>query len=180
MKKLLVILLVLIPIAAFSQDNSAQKPKTKFEAFSSKTGSIVKFYDISLPKMSVSYSTLETGIRVLNSESNVYFYRLVEPATSTSRANIAMIEYSDLVEINKALAVLISEVESDVATNPEYLENKFRTEDGFEIGYYVREGKARWFMNFDGYGNSTVFVKKQEELVTAFKNAQTKIEELKQ
>ena len=51
MKKLLVILLVLIPIAAFSQDNSAQKPKTKFEAFSSKTGSIVKFYDIKLPKI---------------------------------------------------------------------------------------------------------------------------------
>ena len=43
MKKLLVILLVLIPIAAFSQDNSAQKPKTKFEAFSSKTGSILSF-----------------------------------------------------------------------------------------------------------------------------------------
>ena len=51
MKKLLVILLVLIPIAAFSQDNSAQTPKTKFEAFSSKTGSIVKFYDIKLPKI---------------------------------------------------------------------------------------------------------------------------------
>jgi serine protease inhibitor ecotin len=71
MKKLLVILLVLIPIAAFSQDNSAQKPKTKFEAFSSKTGSIVKFYDIKLPKITSASHNIETRIRIVKSESDV-------------------------------------------------------------------------------------------------------------
>ena len=71
MKKLLVILLVLIPIAAFSQDNSAQKPKTKFEAFSSKTGSIVNFYDIKLPKITSASHNIETRIRIVKSESDV-------------------------------------------------------------------------------------------------------------
>ena len=64
------------------------------------------------------------------------------------------------------------------SANLDYLENKFRTEDGFDIGYYVIEGKARCFFTLEGHG--TVFVKDTEELVTAFKNAQTKIEELKQ
>ena len=90
-----------------------------------------------------------------------------------------MIEYSDLVEINKALDKLCASVETDIAANPDYLENKFRTVDGFEVGYYINKAKASWFMKLERYTSSTVFVKNQETLVDAFKNAQAKIEELK-
>jgi len=90
-----------------------------------------------------------------------------------------MIEYSDLVEINKALAKLTSEVDADCAENPDYLENKFRTVDGVEVGYYVSKGKASWFMKLERYTSSTVFIKSKEVLVEAFTNAQKKIEELK-
>lgn len=33
-----------------------------------------------------------------------------------------MIEYSDLVEINKALAKLVAEADTDCSANPDYLE----------------------------------------------------------
>ena len=89
-----------------------------------------------------------------------------------------MIEYSDLVEINKALAKLLNEVDSDCLSNPDYLENRFITEDGFRIGYYVNDGKANWFVRLDRYGKSTVFIKK-EVLAENFPAAQKKIEELK-
>lgn len=68
---------------------------------------------------------------------------------------------------------------SDIQSNPDYLENKFITEDGFQIGYYVSKGKASWYIKLERYGSSTVFVKNAEALISAFKNAQSKIEELK-
>ena len=90
-----------------------------------------------------------------------------------------MVEYSDLVEINKALAVLSTEVDTDVVANPDYLENKFKTVDGFEVGYYVSKGNAHWFLKLDSYSRSTVFVKDKSLIIDAFLNAQAKIEELK-
>ena len=90
-----------------------------------------------------------------------------------------MIEYSDLVEINKALTKLASEVEADVASNPDHLENKFRTEDGFEVGYFVSKGEANWYLKLVRYSRHTVIVKNKTVVIDAFKNAQAKIEELK-
>ena len=89
-----------------------------------------------------------------------------------------MIEYSDLVEINKALTKLLSEVDADCESNPDYLENRFITDDGFRIGYYIENGKANWFVRLERYSKSTVFVKK-EILAENFPAAQKKIEELK-
>lgn len=90
-----------------------------------------------------------------------------------------MIEYSDLVEINKALAKLVTEVDADCAVDPDYLENRFITDDGFQIGYYVSKGKASWYLKLERYSNSTVFIKNAAELTTNFTAAQKKIEELK-
>lgn len=179
MKKLIILLAMLLPLSVYAQQDDAKKQMTKFEEFTSKTGSIVKFVDVTLPRLSLSYGSLETGIRTIKSNSNAYFYRLEKGETSSSIARIAMIEYSDLVEINKAVIKLSSEVEADIATNPDYLENKFRTVDGFEIGYYISEGKANWFLKLERYSSSTVFIKNQDVVIDAFKNAQAKIEELK-
>lgn len=179
MKKIILLIAMLIPMASFAQKVEDAKKLTKFEEFSSKTGSIVKFVDVKLPRLSLNYGSLETGIRILKSGSSAYFYRLEKGETSSSVARIAMIEYSDLVEINKALVKLSSEVESDIAANPDYLENKFITVDGFEVGYYVSKGEAQWYMKLERYTNSSVFVRSQSVIIDAFKNAQAKIEELK-
>ncbi len=181
MKKILLSLMLLIPLACYSQNNEDAKKLTKFEEFSSKTGSITKFIDVTLPNIPRSYSgTLETGVRTISgSQKNMYFYRIEESETSSRNGHIAMIEYSDLVEINKALDRLIKEVDLDIQSKPDYLENKFVSNDGFQIGYYVSKGKAAWYMKLERYASSTVFPKSAEDLIPAFKNAQSKIEELK-
>jgi len=180
-KKILFLLLLALPICMFGQVDNKAKQMTKFEEFSSATGKIVKFQDYSLPNISGGFmNSLVTGIRtIMGGSSNAYFFRIEDPQTSRSASHIAMIEYSDLVEINRALDKLCASVDADVAANPDYLENKFRTVDGFEVGYYISKGKASWFMKLERYTSSTVFVKNQETLVEAFKNAQAKIEELK-
>lgn len=174
MKKVLIALAMMMPLVAFAQDDS-EKQQTKFEQLASKTGKLSKFVDVKMPRLGY----LETSIRtVLGEQENKYFYRIEKPETSTTNERIAMIEYSDLVEINKALTKLLSQVDADCNSNPDYLENRFITEDGFRIGYYVDNGKANWFIRLERYGKSTVFIKK-EELAKNFPLAQQKIEELK-
>lgn len=173
MKKLIISLALILPLLSYAQDDT-EKKQTKFEQFISKTGKISKFLDVNMPKLGY----LETSIRiVMGEEKNAYFYRIEKPETSTTNSRIAMIEYSDLVEINKALTKLLSEDEADCASNPDYLENRFITEDGFKIGYYVDKGRANWFITLEKYSKSTVFLKR-ELLAEAFPAAQKKIEEL--
>ena len=181
MKNFFFILVVIIPMFCYSQNKEEAKTLTKFEEFTSKTGSIMKFVDVKLPNIPLFFmGSISTGVRtILNTQENAYFYRIEQGETSKSVAHIAMIEYSDLVEVNKALEKLISEVDSDTQSNPDYLENKFITEDGFQIGYYVSRGKASWYIKLERYSSSTVFIKNGEVLVSAFKDAQSKIEELK-
>lgn len=174
MRGVLFVALVLMSIASYGQDDS-QKKQTKFEQLASKTGSILKFVDISMPRI----GNLETSVRtVLGEQKNKYFYRIEKLETSNSNSKIAMIEYSDLVEINKALTKLLSEEKTDSESNPDYLENKYITEDGFSIGYYIEKGIPNWFVRLERYGKSTVFVKK-ETIAENLPAAQKKIEELK-
>lgn len=180
MKKMLVLLMLLLPMATMAQDDLTKK-LTKFEQFSSKTGRISKFVDVKMPNISESFmGSLSASIRTLmGGQQNAYFYRIEEAETRSSVSHIAMIEYSDLVEINKALAKLVTEVDADCAVDPDYLENRFITDDGFQIGYYVSKGKASWYLKLERYSNSTVFIKNAAELTTNFTAAPKKIEELK-
>lgn len=181
MKKVILMLMALMmSLTAFSKSGEA-KQMTKFEEFSSKTGSIIKFVDYKLPNLPKKWTgALETGIRVIKaSQEDKYFYRLVEHERGSSLSYIAMIEYSDLVEINKALERLTSEVESDAATKPYYLENKFSTEDGFVVGYCVDKGSVHWFLKLEYSESSFVAVSNQDVLVESFKNAQIVIEGFK-
>lgn len=182
MKKIVIIMMMALMMPAVSNaQNDAAKKLTKFEQITSKTGRISKFVDIRMPSIPESFmGSLSASIRtVMGEQTNSYFYRIEDPETNRSVAHIAMIEYSDLVEINKALTKLVAEVDADCTANPDYLENRFITNDGFEIGYYVSKGKASWYMKLERYSSSTVFIKNAESLITNFQNAQKKIEDLK-
>ena len=135
--------------------------------------------------MSFLGGQLETSIRlVMKEDCEYFFYRISKPETSSSIARIAMIEYADLVEINKALAILASSVDADLEAKPDYLENKFRTNDGFEVGYYITENgqtgkkEAKWFIKLERYSGSTVFPRSTKDVLDSFSEAQAKMEEL--
>ncbi len=150
MKKLLTVLIVLLYASCFSQDvkNDDEKTRTKMEQFVSQSGVIIKFADINLSKLKAGNTVAETRIRKLNSGDNVkYFYQIEKPGQYGK--STASVEYSDLLEVIKAFNSLKLEVENDVNSNPDYLENKFITEDGFQLGYYVSKGKANWYIKLE-------------------------------
>ena len=175
------IVFTLISLTTFAQDakKEVQKIETKMDLFSSKTGTIIKFIDTKLSPMKTSYSNLETRIRkVVGNEESHYFYQIEKQAQYSNPT--ALIEYSDLLEIIKAFNVLKAEIDKDMKSNPDYLENKFTTEDGFQLGYYVSNGKLVWYIRLEKYGSdNTVFIKDVQTLETSLLEAKNKIEELK-
>lgn len=85
-----------------------------------------------------------------------------------------------MIEVLKALKVLKTEVTNDVSANPDYMENKFVTVDGFQLGYYVSNGKASWYIKLEKYGSeNTLFIDNGDTIEIAFTEAKNKIDELK-
>ncbi|WP_114792493.1 hypothetical protein U0035_01915 [Niabella yanshanensis] len=167
---------------AFSQEvkNDVDGTKTKMDAFVSKTGTITKFVDTKLPNLRTSLGGFATTrIRKLTSGStSAYFYQIVKGGSYGS--NTASIEYSDLGEIINALKLLKSEVDKDIASKPDYLENKFITVDGFQIGYYISNEKPTWYIKLESYGSdNTIYLKSGDDIEVPFIEAKAKIEELK-
>lgn len=182
LKKLMLISTVTVmSVTSYAQDvkKEAETVKTKMDVFASKTGSITKFRDFKLPNLKASYSSAETRIRkISNSASSAFFYQIVKEGKYSN--STASIEYSDLIEVLKALKALKIEVSSDISSNPDYMENKFVTVDGFQLGYYVSNGKANWYIKLEKYGtDNTLFIDNGETIETAFTEAKNKIDELK-
>lgn len=153
--------------------------KTKMDVFTSKTGSITKFVDTKLPNLKASFGSPETRIRkISNGSSNAYFYQIEKEGKYSNTT--ASIEYNDLIEVLKAIKALKTEVSNDVAANPDYMENKFITVDGFQVGYYVSKGKASWYIKLEKYGSdNTLFIDNGDIIESAFTEAKNKIDELK-
>ena len=65
-------------------------------------------------------------------------------------------------------------------SSADYLEHKFTTEDGFQIGYGGSDIKSLlWFMTLEKYGDATVLFKDHANLKNALEAGQNKIKELK-
>lgn len=179
---LLILSTFILTSTAFAQDakKDAQKAETKMEAFASKTGTIIKFIDTKLSDLKLSYGLVaETRIRkIINGQEARFYYQIENQGKYGS--STASIDYTDLLEVIKAIKSLKAEVEKDIALNPDYLENKFTTTDGFQVGYYVSKGKTNWYLRLEKYGSdNTIFVKDGNSIEPAFIEAKNKIEELK-
>lgn len=181
-KSTIILTLLLGSMTLFAQDikKEAEKIPTKMDLFSSKTGSITKFIDTKLPNLKTAYGGAETRIRKINNGvTSAYFYQIEKEGKYSN--STASIEYNDLLEVLKALKALKPEVEKDIVANPDYLENKFVTVDGFQVGYYVSGGKATWYIKLEKYGSeNTLFIDNGDTIETAFVQAKSKIDELKQ
>lgn len=172
---------LLIGCIIYAQDTKKESEsiKTKMDLFSSKTGAITKFIDTNLPNIKSSYSATENRIRKISTGNvSAFFYQIVKDGQYSK--SIASIEYNDLLELLKALTVLKKDVENDIVLNPDYMENKFVTVDGFEEGYYVSKGKAKWYIKLEKYGSdNTIFFDNGDIIESAFTDAKNKIDELK-
>lgn len=158
MKKIhyLLVALFFVSATAYSQiipnqqaQEQAPEPKrveTKFDKFTSTYGDFIRFAIYELPNLKLNGGWINsTTIRQYinpNTGEKTCFLRL------ESGSEIEAIAYDDLVKILEAIPKLKSQCELDIANGQiaEYLEMKFHTEDGFEIGYILKDSKPIWYI----------------------------------
>lgn len=181
MKKLILLYCILFSSIVFSQDDKTKEKQSKMLDFVSQTGVILKFEDYELPKVKLSYGIAESKIRkIINGDRQEYFLQISKKGEYDTK--VVSIAYEDLLEIIKALSTLEEASQIDATnTDSDYLENKFITDDGFEVGYYVSGQKINWFMRLEKYGRgATIFLKDYDTVKSAFTEGENKIESLKQ
>lgn len=177
--KTFLIMCISLFFSNFLLSQQSELEKSKMVDFVSKTGITIKFEDYELPNIQLSYNTAESNIRKI-SAANEQRYFLQLSVKSKYDTKVASIAYQDLIEVRKALSSLKLQSENDSDTNSDYLQNKFITDDGFQVGYYLSKGKIVWFMQLKNYGSdSTVYFKDYESLDNALSEGQQKIEELR-
>jgi len=169
----IIIIFCLFASSSYAQD---EKVLTKMERFVSNTGKIMKLENYNLPALKATYEVVTAKVRkaTVQDETNYYLILVKEDKYNDKSAAIAE---GDLEELIKAFDELISQSENET-TNSDYFENKFTTEDGFQIGY----GGAKdiiWFITLEKYGKSTVLFKSYTDIKVIFGMAHKKIQELK-
>ncbi len=182
MKKLLLLIALMMPMASLAQGEE-KKEKTTFEKFTSSIGSIVKFVDYNMPVLVTSYERAQVTVRkVINNKSSECFLK-IEFKDYNKREYDAFIAYEDVVELAKALEQLKSMAENDGTGDANYLENKFRTKDRLYLGYYIDKNKSgdkapTWFISLEGYTSSNLYFKSADPLLETFNAAINKIKEI--
>ena len=157
----------------FSQD---EKVLTKMDRFVSNTGQIMKLENFNLPDLKGYSEFLKVKIRRATTQGESQFYLLLIKEDEYGDKSAAIAE-EDLDDLIKAMDELISLSENETTTS-DYYENKFTTEDGFQIGYGGSK-KPLWFVTLTSYGKSTILFDKFADLKATFLIAQKKISELK-
>jgi len=173
MKKQILIVTLIFLQFGFSQE---EKVITKMDRFVSNTGSIVKLENFYMPELKGYSEVAKVQVRRATSGGVVAFFLQIIKEDKYGNKNASIAE-EDLVEVIKAYDELVVQSGSE-ETNADYFENKFTTEDGFQIGY--GGGKNRvWFLILEKYGKSTILFKGHELIGDALKEGLKKIESLK-
>tara|TARA_Y100001980_G_C14514028_1_gene289396 strand:+ start:243 stop:779 length:537 start_codon:yes stop_codon:yes gene_type:complete len=171
--RIIIFFLYMILTSIQAQD---EKVLTKMERFVSNTGKIMKIENFDLPDLKASYEVLKAKVRKATVQDEVNYYLLLVKEDKYGDKSAAIAE-DDLTELIKAFDELINQMENENSKS-DYFENKFSTEDGFQIGY-GGSGNILWFITLEKYGKSTVIFNSYADIKAIFGMAIKKIEDLK-
>ena len=184
MKKLIVITMMLLASRLLLAQVTYVKVEdhlTKYEQLTQQTGVQCKITDYDIATLYAQlFHDLETSIRCVDVEGSVrYFYHIRRKETKEQPAMEAFVAYDDFVEIDRVLESMIEEEHKDRSARNDYCENFYRTEDGFQLGYSIKNRQTNWFIVLDRYSEKKVSFDSATKLKDHFKKALAKFEEVK-
>lgn len=180
--KRIMFLMMFLPLVVVGQDTKL----SKYEALlSNGTEYTMRGYYMEDSYLSVALTPrIDMEIREVEIEGkSTYFFALSIPEISHSLGYTALIEYSELVAINKMLnkmRYVYSKIDLDRVTSlgADVIERGYLTNDDVKIGYHLEAGRIRWYIQLDVHKKSTHALCK-EKFIDQFMQAQKDIEELK-
>lgn len=154
---------------------------TKYEQLTQQTGVQCKITDYDIATLFAQlFHDMETSVRSVDVEGSVhYFYRISQKEMKEQPAMEAFVDYDDFVEIDKVLESMIEEERKDRNARKDYCENFYRTEDGFQLGYSIKNRQTNWFIVMDRYSEKKVSFDSVTKLKDHFKKALAKFEEVR-
>ena len=192
MKKLVLLLVMFLPLYL-----SAQKLGTiegnKFEETMFNNGINIKFRDFQLDELEVAKKEIKVvgSIRVYKVDDEVSFYYRVKGGLKVPGVQyiglkdrpkhifLGFFSEKEIINIISKTEKMLSEVNDDLALNPEYLDNKLVTDSKQEVGYVVKAGEVEWYLTLTENVGRSIRFENGNAILNAFKQALAKIEELK-
>ena len=155
--------------------------QTKYEQLTCQMGVQCKItdYDIAtvFPQL---FHDMGTSVRTVNVDGAVhYFYHIYKKEMKGQPDDEAFVTYDDLLEIDRVLESMIDEERKDRSVRKDYCENFYRTDDGFQVGYNIKNRQTNWYIVLDRHGQSRVAFDSGTKLKDHFKKALAKFEEVK-
>ena len=186
MKKILIVIISLLMVVSTQAqkvvENDSLYTDTRYGELLLHRGKLIKFVDSN--STSLRFSIIEPEIYMLNRSAYIneqkagYFFKLSQKVLNVTYQTY--IWYQDVDEIIKAIHRLKDSVEKDCESMPEYLNNYYKTKDGFEIGYIVKQkgkkAKSKWYMSWK-YNAQEIDID-IDMMLSAFQTAQKQIGEM--
>lgn len=161
MKRLSLFLISLLMVVSTQAqkvvENDSLYADTRYGELLLNRGQLIKFVDSN--STSLRFGIMEPEIYTqnrsvyINEQKSGYFFKLSLKVSNVTFQTF--IWYQDVDEIIKAIHRLKDSVEKDCESMPEYINNYYKTKDGFEIGYIVKKkgkkAKSNWYMSWKYY-----------------------------
>lgn len=183
MKKLVVLAMMLLASRLLLAQVTYVKVEdrlTKYEQLTQQTGVQCKITDYDIATLYAQlFHDMETSVRCVDVEGSVrYFYHIRRKEMKEQPAMEAFVAYDDLVEIDRVLESMIEDERKDRSARKDYCENFYRTEDGFQLGYSIKNRQTNWFIVMDRYSEKKISFDSATKLKDHFKKALAKFEEV--
>ena len=155
MKKIILLIVVVFhALNICAQTSESSDEKSKYELFTSAYGAQIKFRDYKVDGIKSGWVGfgLASTVRIVWSDAGTGYFAKLE-VTNSTQSPTAFVEEGDLVNIIAAVQKMQTEIDADLAENPDYFENKYVTPDGFTIGYWIdssnKKSPLQWFYRLE-------------------------------
>lgn len=184
MKKLFVLTLMLLAARLLLAQVSyvrVEESQTKYEQLTLQAGIQCRITDYEIPTQYAQlFHDKEVSVRVVDVGGTPrYFYRFYRKEVKEQPAAEVFVAYDDFVEIDRVLESMIAEEHKDKSARKDYCENFYRTDDGFVIGYSIKNRQTNWYLVLDRYNEDKVIFDNGTKLKDHFKKVLAKFEEVK-
>lgn len=136
----------------------------------------MRFEDYPLTRLILQYGIYaDTRIRKVVVDGETKYYYQISPGV-----RVGSVDPREFVALVKAFESLKSQVQADTKAKIDYVENKYMTEDGIQIGYFVEKGRVTWFVGLDRFNiGRSLRLKSLESLEESLREAAQKFVELR-
>ena len=154
---------------------------TKYEQLTQQTGVQCKITDYEISTQNAQlFHDMENSVRMVDVDGTVrYFYRIYRKEMKEKPAVEVFVAFDDFVDVDKVLESMIAEERKDRSARKDYCETFYRTDDGFQIGYNIKNRQTNWYLVLDRYNEDKVFFDNGSKLKDHFKKVLAKFEEVK-